>query len=308
MMDLLIFKKRPGSFFSALRGLLILRNAWNPENPRPPIRAQWTGAVIDKKHLKRFNDFFNLPEQETLPFLYPYTLFFPIYMRMLTDRKAPMTIFRVLNSRNHIIQHRSIGAGEILDIRCESRPCRPLPRGLEMDISTVITSRGETVWENINTFHYRGSFGGAGEGPAVREMDKIRDPREIARFPLPGGQGFRFSRIIGDSNPIHYSRLYARLFGFRRDFAQPFLVLNRFLQVIPGMPRHGRLELRTRLKGQLYYGSPVVIKGARGGAQQRFDIYSDGQELPAISVEITAPAGNKRLCGEAGQFPRLPTR
>jgi hypothetical protein len=124
-----------------------------------------------------------------------------------------------------IKQHRPIGLEETISLYCEFAGHRLVEKGLEVDIKSIVSISGEIFWESTITFYYRGQFGPPDASFQPPQMDMIPDAPEVERWFLQGGVGIGFATLSGDSNPIHYWRWYARLSGFKRDFAQPLLIL-----------------------------------------------------------------------------------
>ena len=167
----------------------------------------------------------------------------------------------MLNTRLQVTSHRRIGVDESLRVVCETGALRILPKGIELDLTSAVQADHETVWESLHTFYYRGKFG---EGDSSHfeqpELSPISEPKTLASWYLPDGIGFRFARISGDSNGIHYSSSYARLFGFKRDFAQPLLILSKSLSCFSDFDP-SRFRLLALFKGPAYYKSNVTLKG-----------------------------------------------
>jgi hypothetical protein len=203
---------------------------------------------------------------------------------MLARKEAPLSLFVVLNNRMQALQHRAIGINEKLDIYCSISGHRFREKGLEMDIASVIKSNGIDVWENIQTFYYKGKFGTPDENyqPPHCEDVPIPDANETARWFLPAGIGHRFSKVCGDGNPIHYWKAYARLFGFKRDFAQPLLVLGSALTYLLKADDESKTSLDISLKGPVYYENTVILKSAAINGSKRFDILCGDNSLPCM--------------------------
>ena len=192
-------------------------------------------------------------------------------------------MFNVLGKRLKIIRHRQIGLDEALDIFCEISRVRIVLNGLEIDLSAVIEIAGETVWTATETFFYRGDFGEPETSAENIDFESIPEAKEIARWFLPGGIGFRFARISGDGNGIHYSKFYARLLGFKRDFAQPFLIVGNAINHLINYEGNNTISLYVTFKGQFYYERNVMIKGIKTNCRNRFDIYSEENDRPCIN-------------------------
>ena len=249
----------------------------------PPITVKLDGMEINRAHLSRFNKICNIKNRDEISLIYPITLVFPFFQRILSLKQAPLSMFNVLGKHLKIIQYRQIGLDEALDIFCEISCVKIVSKGLEIDLSAVIKVAGETVWTATETFFYRGYFEETYTNDEKTAFEAIPDAKVIAKWFLPGGNGFRFARISGDGNGIHYSKFYARLLGFERDFAQPFLILGNAINHLMNNEKNNTTSLYVAFKGQFYYERNVTIKGMKTNSRNRFDIYSEGNDRPCIN-------------------------
>ena len=224
------YKKMPRLLFlkSPLYAFWGKSKYFNGKESIPPISAGINGIGIDRRHLSRFNKICEIENSE-ISMIYPITIVFPLFQRILSLKEAPLSMFNVLGKHLKIVQYRKIGIEEKFDILCEISNLRIVSKGLELDLSGVIKIAGEPVWTAMETFFYRGHFGEPDENIEEGAFESIPDAKIIAVWFLNSGNGFRFARISSDGNGIHYSKLYARLLGFKRDFAQPFLILGNSL-------------------------------------------------------------------------------
>ncbi len=254
----------------------------------PKIRAVWEDVKIDPDHLKDFGEVCGLPPHSEFFYpLYPLTLIYPLVLRVLGHKKAPLSVFRMLNTRLQVTSYRRIGVHEPLRVVSETGSPRNVPKGLELDFASAVQADGETVWESLHTFYYRGKFGeGDSSHSDQPELPPISDPKTLASWYLQDGIGFRFARISGDANGIHYSSLYARLHGFRRDFAQPLLILSKSLSCFSDFDS-SRFRLLALFKGPVYYKSNISLKGVSNGEGIRFDIYCEDNPKPSLSGQLS---------------------
>jgi hypothetical protein len=249
----------------------------------PPISLKLDGMKINRGHLSRFNKICNIKNTDEISLIYPITLVFPFFQKILSLKQAPLSMFNVLGKHLKIIQYRQIGLDEVLDIFCKVSSVRIVSNGLEIDLSAVIKIAGKNVWTATETFFYRGDFGETDNSVEKAAFEAIPDAKVVAQWFLPGGNGFRFARISGDGNGIHYSKFYARLLGFERDFAQPFLILGNAINHLMNNEKDNTISFHVNFKGQFYYERYVTIKGVETNNRNRFDIYSEGNDRPCIN-------------------------
>jgi hypothetical protein len=282
----LIFKKRPSIMATVFFALLGRSSTFDAKKPFPQITAQQKAVTVDGNMLSEFNRICGIKNSGTLPMIYPFALIYPLLQRILARKEAPLSLFVVLNNRMQTLQHREIGIDETLDIYCSTAGHRLREKGLEMDIASVVKSNGIAVWENIQTFYYRGKFDVPDENYQPPQFEEIPDANETARWFLPAGIGRIFSKVSGDGNPIHYFKTYARLFGFQRDFAQPLLVLGSGLTHLLQNGSDNTISLDIVLKAPIYYENNIILKSSPINDITRFDIYMKSNPLPCICGKL----------------------
>ena len=261
--------------------------------PFPRIAAKQNSVTIDRAQLLEFCSICGIESSEKLPVVFPFTLIYPLLQRILAHKAAPLSLFQVLNSRMQVLQYRRIGLDETLDLSCEIAGQRLREKGLEMDIASIVKSAGLPVWENTQTFYYRGRFGLPDKDYLPTQSKLMTDAPEIARWFLPGGTGYRFSKLSGDGNPLHYWPRYARLLGFKRDFAQPLLILGSSLKYLCPADEEMCITLDIALKAPVYYESNIILKSEQDNDIKRFDICLEGNPLPCICGKLKFLTANE---------------
>jgi hypothetical protein len=241
---------------------------------------------IDQKHLKAFYEICHIEPLPFLHLLYPLTLCYPYMMRILCRREMPFSLFKVLNTRTSITMLRPISPDEVFEIDCHNVTARLVSKGLEVDIVSEIRAGGEKVWQSITTYFLRGRFGQGEKSHTPPRLAPIADALVIKEWYLPAQDRFRFARVSGDSNGIHYGPAYARRQGFKRDFAQPIRIVAECVSALPGVDMGRELHLDFFLKGPVYYESQLVLRNKKLGKKNRFDLYCAGNTKPCISGEL----------------------
>ncbi len=274
------YEKRPSAIIALAKAFWGISRKFDPRNNISPICAVWRNAVIVPEHLNEFQKICGLEPGRGINMIYPLSFVFPLAIRVLGHSRAPLTIFRSLNTRTRIIQRREIRYDDKMNITCRMDERRIVQKGLEVDLVTTIDSSGETIWKSIQTFFYRGRYGEPDPVQGSVDMESIQDEPVIGQWFLPEGLGFRFAKISGDSNGIHYNALYAKILGFERDFAQPMLVLSKTVEGVSEKFTGDRLNIC--FKGPIYYGCQVTVRGAEMETGFRFDVYTEGNPRPCI--------------------------
>lgn len=90
------FNKRPFSLLTLAFAFLGIINKFIPQQLETKYSAKLENMSIDKSHLSSFNEFCDI-KSDRISLIYPYTLIYPLYLRMLCRRNTPLSMFKVRN-------------------------------------------------------------------------------------------------------------------------------------------------------------------------------------------------------------------
>jgi hypothetical protein len=282
----LTFNHKPSAVYTLWQAFRSRKSRFTSAEKVPVIHASRSSLRITERHLRDFYEICHLSALPFLHILYPLTLCYPYMMRILCRREMPFSLFKILNTRTSITMFRGIRSEEVFDIDCYNAPVRIISKGLEADIVSEVRVGGEKVWQNITTYFLRGGFGQGEKSYTLPRLAPIVDAPVIKEWYLPAEDRFRFARVSGDTNGLHYGALYARMQGFKRDFAQPIRIVAECVSSLPDLGMEKALRLDFFLKGPVYYESTLVLKNKKIGNMNRFDLYCAGNTKPCISGEL----------------------
>lgn len=274
----LSYGRRPSSLRYMLRGVTPVRRKLDL-NPR--IVATWRSHRAEPRDLASFLQITGLPAGPGLPLLYPHVFGFRLAMAVLTHPAFPVPIWGVLQTRNHLVQHRSIPVESAMDIEARVLAGRATASGAEFDLRTTVHVGSTLAWESVVTFFTRGRFGEpAPETPLTRSPTEF-GPDAAEWTPRNAGH-WRFAGYTGDYNGIHLWDTYARRLGFPRALFHPPRVLGECLSRLPDEPGHGAPQrLDAWLKGPVLHGRPVRLHATRGTNPTTFALFVE-PERPCI--------------------------
>jgi len=176
----------------------------------PDLELVRRGVVADRDHLARYDRVCGFRLTDRLPATYPHVLAFPLAMRLMSAPGFPFPVVGLVHVGNRITVRRPVDAGTPLDLSVTARDLRGHDRGRQFDVVATASSGGEEVWRGVSTYLRR-------DRPGERRAEgEHRDPPppDTARWRVPARVGADYAAVSGDHNPIHTSRLGARLFGF----------------------------------------------------------------------------------------------
>ncbi|TDC78451.1 hypothetical protein E1193_20725 [Micromonospora sp. KC606] len=212
----------------------------------PAVEYAVGGITVDRAHLAEYDRVCGFRLSDTLPATYPHVLGFPLALRLMAAPEFPIPLTGVVHVGNRITVHRPVGAGETLDFVAYAENLRPHERGRQVDVVLTGSVDGEEVWHGVSTYLGR-ARGPGGEGRRDR-VERPVPPAATAHWRVSPRVGRDYARVSGDHNPIHTSRLGARLFGFPRPIAHGMWSKARCLAALESrLPEAYTVEVAFKL-------------------------------------------------------------
>lgn len=273
------------SFGAIYRGILLTRKkGFRPGDTWPQMGSVWNGAQADPAKVAGYRAACGWQDDGTLPLLYPHVLTSPLHLGIMSHTAFPLSPLGGVHARNVAVQHRPIKTGERLDLSASLGEARIVKGGLDFDITTLVSSGGETVWEGRSSYLFRGKFGQPTEGYEPPRLPELGTVDKTATWRVPPDMGRRYAKITGDYNPIHVSKILAKVFGFKRDLIHGMWSAARALAE-SGAPV-GSTRFDVIFKGPIWIGAQTEMKLAAGDGQYRFDLYCQGNDRPCINALV----------------------
>ncbi len=295
----LSFDQSP-SFFSSYRRVLFgRRRGLEPGQPLPRISATYRGIAVARERLEAYRALCGIGDEPGLPLCYPHVLASALHMSMLTHPRFPFGLMGSLHLRNHIIRYRPIQPDQRLDLECAVVAHRFRPQGVEIDVDTSLTSGNERAWREISTFLIRKQTGGDDPASPLADFfswpDDNGEVREVDKLVIPSNVGRRFARITGDYNPIHISRLLAKVFGFKRDLAHGMWAVARATVGLDAIECGAPIRMDVTFKGPLYLSHTLAIRTAPRDGGTAMRLFCGGEERPAVLIAVAAASADAQL-------------
>ncbi|MCE2774989.1 MAG: hypothetical protein LW687_06805 [Burkholderiaceae bacterium] len=149
---------------------------------------------------------------------YPQLLTFPVVMAYLCSPACPWPAAGTVHLSNRIEQLAALQVGDEVSVELVTGGLRSHEKGQVFDLDLLIRRADEVVWRGTQSLLRRGVREPAGL-PYISGFDNEVSWVRAFEFEAPVNIGRRYARVSGDFNPMHLSRLSARLFGFQRTIA-----------------------------------------------------------------------------------------
>ena len=299
MVAVVELSQEPGITATYARAVLGLLPGARRTGALPQVEVRQRGVRVDLSHLAAYDRVCGFRLTDTLPVTYPHVLAFPLAMRLMTAPDFPLTLIGLVHLANRITVRRPIPSGVPLDLAVRAADLRDHPRGCQFDMIATATVDGEQVWRGLSTYLRPGPPGVA---HSARRADRGGDSGGFRSgggvsgsgvsgggvsgsgvsgsgvWRVPGRMGGDYAAVSGDRNPIHTSRLGARLFGFPRPIAHGMWTKARALAALEGrLP--GACTVEAAFKQPLPLPSTVVFAAAPATGGWTFSVRSDRTHL-----------------------------
>lgn len=275
-MAVIEYRSKPSAFAYMARAFLPKRGPVR----QPYLLLRWRGVRAAPTDVDDACSLAEEPSAESLPFLYFAIVGFRLQMALLTHRTFPVPIWRMLQIRNRLLQHRALPRSASVDIELRLVALRVLSKGLEADLHMTVSESSSVAWECMNTFYARGSFGPA--NAVVGESMVPPEDRPLAEWTSPTTGAWRFAKLTGDYNPLHLIHGHARRRKFPRAFLHPQRVLGACLARLPQLAHRAPTSLDVWIKGPVPYGANVRLAASGEGDACRFALWTEFDPRPAI--------------------------
>jgi hypothetical protein len=264
-----------GIYLKAALGLLPARRGAS----LPDREILRRSVAIDRSHLAAYGRVCGFRLGDTLPATYPHVLAFPLAMTLMTASDFPFPAVGIVHVANRITVRRPIAADEPLDVLVRASHLRSHDRGRVFDVVASVDVDGESVWTGVSTYLSKNSSPGQGK------RDHPPAPAPTAVWNVPARVGGDYAAVSGDHNPIHTSRIGAKLFGFPRPIAHGMWTKARAIAALEG-------RLPAAYTVDVSFKQPILLPSKVGfTATERpdgWDFRVDGKR-PHLAGQVTPP-------------------
>lgn len=261
--------ERPGTLDvyarAALGALPLRRSGGRRSLPKQTLALE--GLRVDPDNLAAYARACGLRFGDALPVTYPFTLVFPLVMKLMVSNEFPFPAIGSVHTENVIEQFRPISVSEPLDLAVHAENLRAHPKGTQVDFVSEISVGRELVWRQVSTFLKMHPTDAPKEPREARTEEA--PPRPMRTLRVDQSTISRYAAVSGDRNPIHVSSLGAKAFGFPRTIAHGMWSAAAVLGAVEG-------RIADAVTYRVKFGKPVVLPAT-------VNVYTD---------EVTGPDGS----------------
>jgi acyl dehydratase len=207
----------------------------------PDVELRLPHAEIDVDHLAEYDRVCGFRLTDQLPPTYTHVLAFPLAMALMTRADFPLPLIGLVHIANRIETLAPILVTDRPEVRVRATALGVHPRGRQVDVVTESYLDGACVWREQSTYLHRNRI----KSPEKSVQNGPKPTAGSALWRVPASVGKSYGKVSGDRNPIHSSRLGARLFGFPRRIAHGMWSAARCLAALEGrLPDAATIEIQ----------------------------------------------------------------
>ena len=248
----------------------------------PGSRYTLADQAIDPDQLAAYQRVCGFRTTDVLPPTYLHVLAFPMTVALMSEQAFPFPLIGLVHVRNAITTTRALRSDETVSFDVHATDLRAHPAGRQFDVLVNARIAGETVWTGRSTYLRR-------EGRAPHRPAEARpktEPARGARIRVPDDIGRRYGSVSGDRNPIHLSRVSAKLFGFRSAIAHGMWLKARTLAALEGrLP--DALSVDVAFKTPVFLPATVALGTSRADEAWRLDVRDARTGKPHLSGTVS---------------------
>ncbi|MEJ4113245.1 MaoC/PaaZ C-terminal domain-containing protein [Corynebacterium kroppenstedtii] len=190
-----------------------------------------------------------------VPITYPYAVTFPLVMTAMNAPDFPFPAVGTIHLRNIIEQYSPITVTDTMDVVVYAESLRRHPKGLLIDIVTEVHPTGD---DETTTWRQRSTMLSVRKTPDHLPKDDYTrlsiclpdDPTTTTR--VSSSDIKKYAAVSGDKNPIHVSKLGAKLFGFPSTIAHGMWSAASLLSTVEG-------RVPDRARYVVEFGKPIIL-------------------------------------------------
>lgn len=264
-----------------IEGLKSTRKKPHGRATLPAGRLLLPRGRLEERRIAAYAKVCGFTPAQGVPLTYPHILAFPLHMLLMMKPEFPYPLIGLVHLNNTIRQHARLAYGETLAITVGAGQFLAHDKGQAFTIETTATRDGELVWEGTSTYLRLGIKNPQGEAIIPQEGGPM--PLRVAgRFRLPADLGKRYAKVSGDANPIHTSRIGARVFGFKRPIAHGMWSKARSLAAVLPQAPVTRADVDVAFKTPAFLPGRTILLSTEHAGRTIFDLRDGNAEKPHL--------------------------
>lgn len=183
---------------------------------QPEVKVICDNTFFDREWVKKYNSFFNLPDEDKIPITFPFIATMPFQLKLFSIPEITVNPVGFLHLSNYIRKIKELPLEKPLFSETSLKQTRLVKKGVEITVETTIYSNGEIVWACESKYlKFSKEYKNQEENSEKKGVNliPIEKPQKETEFSVTIKDAKKYASLSGDFNPIHFSKIFAKIMG-----------------------------------------------------------------------------------------------
>jgi hypothetical protein len=247
----------------------------------PPAVFRRPNVCLEEGSVASYARVCGFSPSQGVPLTYPHILAFPLHMMLMLRPDFPFPAIGLVHLANTIQLHARLNPGDSLTLTAGAGRFIAHEKGQAFTIEVTAERNRRLVWQSTSTYLRRGVANLQGEPYRSLSSEPVLETVS-SRLNMPADLGRRYAQVSGDANPIHTSRIGARILGFKRPIAHGMWTKARALAaLLPAQPLT-RAHVDVAFKTPAYLPASACLLARKVAGELWFEVRDGAAQLPHL--------------------------
>ncbi len=266
--------------------LKLIKNRWHTSNRIEPDENIYLlkNLMVSTENLIRYETLCGFSTSIYLPITYPHILAFRLQFYALLKSPIAFSPMGLIHLSNHITQFKAIPRQAALDITTHITKTRETRLGLEITLTTQVFIENESLWQSESIFLNKKSSSLDFDFLSFKKEHKNLT-KKTETWQLPKNLGLAYACISEDFNPIHLSKVSAKLFGFNQAIAHGMWSKARCLAAL-NLHNNPFIKTKVHFKSAIFLPTSVSFYSEQKNGGISFSLLNKKSGRPYLTGHL----------------------
>ncbi len=199
-----------------------------------PFKKTCRNMSVNHKHLLQYQAVCGFENSDYLPSCYPHLMLFKQHINILSDPDFPFPLIGLVHLSINYRQYRKISTQERFNVKSYAANLSEVEKGYRFELISKIYVGSELVWDCRSLFQVpKGKKAKPKSSnkpkPTRKKVAVLAADEEGVNWKILPSDARRYALVSKDFNPIHLSKLTARMSGFSNVIAHGMYLVGKAL-------------------------------------------------------------------------------
>jgi len=257
-----------------------------------PFEQSYRHMSVNPKHLKQYLSVCGFDDTGYLPSCYPHLMLFNQHINILTQPDFPFPLIGLIHLSIEYRQYRKLSSKEKFNFKSYAANLSEIENGYRFELISKVTVGSELVWSCCSLFQVPKRKKTNEKSPSSNKPKSKNQPQAVLEADEEGlswlvspSDARRYARVSKDFNPIHLTKLSARMSGYRNVIAHGMYLLGRALAETSYF-HSDAMEVNARFIKPLYLPAKPIFVMAYDGSSMSGQLVSEDKNTRHLTLSV----------------------